>query len=178
MEDQTVGDQMVVFDGLPLLIPAVLRDDAFAAEESPLEEAVEGFALVCGTLDGRPQMRVRDIAKQEAGADDSSKFAKGLIEAVLAAAGSQPAKDRRGADATGLYGENDAQHVGEMRLDQVPVDVLGEERVDVVVTRLGFPVADAGASTRCRADEQARRRAPIALACRHEERRAGCRFRS
>jgi hypothetical protein len=73
-------------------------------------------------------MRVRDVPKQEAGADDSSKFAKGLIEAVLAAVGSQPAKDRRGADAAGLDGENDAQHVGEMRLYQVPVDVLGEER--------------------------------------------------
>jgi hypothetical protein len=60
MEDEAVGHQVVVFDGLPLLIPAVLRDDAFAAEESPFEEAVEGFALVCGTLDGRPELRVGD----------------------------------------------------------------------------------------------------------------------
>lgn len=152
MEDEAVGHQVVVFDGLPLLIPAVLRDDAFAAEESPFEEAVEGFALVCGTLDGRPELRVGDVTKQETGADYASKFAKGLVEAVLPAVGSQPAKDRRGADATGLDGENDAQPVGERRLDQVPVDVLGEERVDVVVTRLGvgtaevetLPVADAG----------------------------------
>ena len=74
---------MVVLDGLPLLIPAVLRDDAFAAKESPLEEAVEGFALIRGTLDGRPELRVRDVAEQEAGADYASQFAKSLIEAVL-----------------------------------------------------------------------------------------------
>jgi hypothetical protein len=40
MEDQAVGHQMVVFDGFPLFIAAVLRDDAFAAEEGPLEEAI------------------------------------------------------------------------------------------------------------------------------------------
>lgn len=72
MEDQAVGHQVVVFDGLPLLVAAVLSDDAFAAEEGPLKEAVECLALVRGTLDGRPQLRVRDVAKQEAGADDSS----------------------------------------------------------------------------------------------------------
>ena len=53
MEDEAVGYQTVVFDGLPLLVAAVLRDDTFAAEEGPLEEAVEGFALVCGSLDDR-----------------------------------------------------------------------------------------------------------------------------
>ena len=72
MEDETVGHKVVVFDGLPLLIPAVLRDDAFAAEEDPLEESVEGFALVGCALDGRTQLRVRDVAEQEAGADDAA----------------------------------------------------------------------------------------------------------
>jgi hypothetical protein len=52
MEDQAVGDQVVVLDGFALLVPAVLRDDAFAAEEGPLEEAVKGLALVGGALDG------------------------------------------------------------------------------------------------------------------------------
>jgi putative DNA-invertase from lambdoid prophage Rac len=32
MEDQAVGHQMVVFDGFPLFVAAVLRDDSFAAE--------------------------------------------------------------------------------------------------------------------------------------------------
>ena len=53
MEDKAVCNQVVVFDGLPLLVAAVLRDDTFATEEGPLEEAVEGFALVRGSLDGR-----------------------------------------------------------------------------------------------------------------------------
>ena len=33
MGDQTVGDQMVVLDDLPLLIPAVLRNDPLAAKK-------------------------------------------------------------------------------------------------------------------------------------------------
>lgn len=37
MEDQAGGYQVVVFDRLALFIPAVLRDDAFAAEEGSLE---------------------------------------------------------------------------------------------------------------------------------------------
>jgi hypothetical protein len=53
MEDKAVGYQVVVLDGLPLLVAAVLRDDAFPTEKGPLEEAVEGFALVRGSLDGR-----------------------------------------------------------------------------------------------------------------------------
>jgi hypothetical protein len=80
MEDQAVGHQVVVFDGLPLLIPAVLRDDAFAAEEGPLEKAVKCLALVRGTLDGRPELRVGDVTEQETGADYASKFAKGLVD--------------------------------------------------------------------------------------------------
>jgi len=47
---------VVVFDGLALFIPAVLQDDAFAAEEGPLEEAVKAFALIRITLDGRPEL--------------------------------------------------------------------------------------------------------------------------
>jgi hypothetical protein len=58
VEDQTIGNEVVVFDGLPLLVAAVLGDDALAAEEGPLEEAIEGLALVGGSLDGRPQLRV------------------------------------------------------------------------------------------------------------------------
>ena len=35
MEDQAVGHEMVVLDEFPLLVPAVLGDDSFAAEEGP-----------------------------------------------------------------------------------------------------------------------------------------------
>lgn len=88
---------------------------------------MEGFAFIRGILDGRPELRVGDVAQQEAGADDSSKFAKGLTEAVLATAGSQSAKDRRGTDAASVDGENDTQHVGQMCLDQVPVDGMSDD---------------------------------------------------
>lgn len=51
MEDQAVGYQMVVLDGLALLVAAVLRDNALAAEESPLEEPIQRLAFIGGPLD-------------------------------------------------------------------------------------------------------------------------------
>jgi hypothetical protein len=56
MEDQAVCYQVVIFDGLSLLIAAVLGDDAFPTEKGPFEESVEGFALVRGSLDGGSQL--------------------------------------------------------------------------------------------------------------------------
>jgi hypothetical protein len=46
VEDQAVGDQVMVLDDLALLIPAVLGDDAFAAEERPFREG-RGTARFC-----------------------------------------------------------------------------------------------------------------------------------
>ena len=62
MEDQAVCHEVVVLDSFPLFVATVLRDDAFAAEEGPLEEAVQGLALVGGTLDGRPQLLIGNVA--------------------------------------------------------------------------------------------------------------------
>jgi hypothetical protein len=56
MKDQAIGHEMVVLDGLALLVAAVFRDDAFAAEEGPLQETVQGLTLVGGTLDSGPQL--------------------------------------------------------------------------------------------------------------------------
>ena len=44
MKDQTVGHEVVVFDGFALLVAHVLSDDAFAAKEGPFEKAVESLA--------------------------------------------------------------------------------------------------------------------------------------
>ena len=45
VQDDQVGDQLVVLDDLALLVPHVLGDDALAAEEQPLRELVELLAL-------------------------------------------------------------------------------------------------------------------------------------
>jgi hypothetical protein len=50
VEDQAVSDQVVVLDDLALLITAVLGNEAFAAEESPFEKAVELLAFGGGWL--------------------------------------------------------------------------------------------------------------------------------
>jgi hypothetical protein len=48
VKDPAICEQVVVFDGLPLFVAAVFHDDPFASEEGPLEEAIEGLALVGG----------------------------------------------------------------------------------------------------------------------------------
>lgn len=58
MKDQAVGHKMVVLDRLALLVTAVFRDDSLAAEESPLQKAVQGLALVGRALDKRTQFLV------------------------------------------------------------------------------------------------------------------------
>jgi len=40
VKDQAIGNQVIVFDGLTLLIPAVFGDDALAAEEGPLKKTI------------------------------------------------------------------------------------------------------------------------------------------
>lgn len=90
MEDQAVGDQMIVLDDLALLITAVLGDDAFAAEESPFEKAVELLAFVSG-LDRGPQLLIGQVAQQKARPDRPPQFAEGQIEPVLAAVGNPAA---------------------------------------------------------------------------------------
>jgi hypothetical protein len=52
MKDQAVGYQMVVLDGLALLIAAVFRDDALTAEKGPFEKPIQRLAFVGGSLDG------------------------------------------------------------------------------------------------------------------------------
>jgi hypothetical protein len=52
----------VVLDDLALLITAVLGNDAFAAEESPFEKAVELLAFGGGRLDRGPQLLIREVA--------------------------------------------------------------------------------------------------------------------
>jgi hypothetical protein len=54
---------MVVLDDFPLLIPAVLRNNALTAKEHPLQELIQPLALIRCRLDrqkakqGRPELR-------------------------------------------------------------------------------------------------------------------------
>lgn len=58
MKDQAVRNEVVVFDGFPLFVAAVFGDDALPPKESPLEEAIEGLALIGGTLNCGAQVGV------------------------------------------------------------------------------------------------------------------------
>ncbi len=84
MEDQQVGDQVVVLDDLQLVFAHVVLDGV-GAEVDPLGELVEALAFVLGGLDGAAQFRVADVIQQEGRAHHASEFPEGEVELVLAA---------------------------------------------------------------------------------------------
>jgi len=51
VKDQAVGEQVVVLDDLAQFAAVILGNDAAATEGKPLDEAVEGLALVGRGLD-------------------------------------------------------------------------------------------------------------------------------
>jgi hypothetical protein len=58
VKDQQVGDEVVVFDELALLVPDAFGGKCAAPESYPLNELIKAFALVCGGLDGSPQLNI------------------------------------------------------------------------------------------------------------------------
>ena len=135
VEDQAVRDQMVVLDQLALPVAVVLGDQTLAAEEQPLDEAVERLALVGRGLDDATKLGVVEIPQEEGGPDDTAQLLEGLIEAVLPAVGPELAQQGRGRDPARPDREDHAQHVGQVRLDERPIDHVREQRVDVLVAR-------------------------------------------
>ncbi len=87
VEDQAVGDQMVVLDQLTLPVAVVLGDQPLATEEEPLNEAVERLALVGRGLNDAAKLGVVEVPQQEGGPDDTAQLLEGLIEPVLPAVG-------------------------------------------------------------------------------------------
>jgi hypothetical protein len=94
MKDQAVGDKMVILDALLPFDPVVLGAPSIA-ERHPLRELIEALALVHRSLDDTAQFEVIDVVEQEIRADDSSEFAKRLVQPIVPAVGAEPAKDGR-----------------------------------------------------------------------------------
>jgi hypothetical protein len=46
VQDRQVGNQLIVFHDLALLVAYVFRDDALVAEEEPFDELVELFTFI------------------------------------------------------------------------------------------------------------------------------------
>nr|WP_242522992.1 hypothetical protein [Thiocystis minor] len=86
VENHSVGDQVVVFDGLQLVLPDILLA-RLGAEVNPLGELVETFAFVLGGLNQAPEFGIADVVEQEDRANHAAEFSKGIVEFVLAARG-------------------------------------------------------------------------------------------
>lgn len=136
MENQQVGDQMIVLYDFQLIFAHIVFDGV-GAEIRPLGEVVEPFALVLGSLDGLTQLLVADIFQQEHRAHGSAQFAKGEVQLVFPTGSAQLAQDSRRRNAAGLNRLRHLQHVRQVARDQVPIDhVLGKQGVDVLVGRV------------------------------------------
>jgi len=76
VENQQIGNQMVVFDEFPLLVSHILCDDTVAAEGNPSHEFVKSFALGRGRLDLVPQFEICDVLQQEPCPHHAAEFPK------------------------------------------------------------------------------------------------------
>ena len=58
VEDQTVRNQMIVFDPFPLLGPIVRGDNALLTEEEPLHKPIEGLTFIRRSLNRLSQLAI------------------------------------------------------------------------------------------------------------------------
>src|SRR5262249_33454221 len=130
------GQQVIVRESLLLLVGVHLPEEPLTAEEQPRGEPAVGLDLVRAGRDLLPQLGVAQVLQQEGRADDAPGLAERLIQPVAAAGGPQPAQQQRKGDGARLDGEHHLEQVRPVRLDEVPVDRVGEETVEVLVARL------------------------------------------
>lgn len=152
VENQAVGNEVVVLDDFALFVTVVLGNETMSAESGPLNKPVERLTFVRCRLNQAAQVGIGHKAEQKSGSDGASEFTKSKIESVFATGGAKSAQDGGGGNASGLNGQDNAPHVGEMGLDQLPVDGVGIQGfgMRIVKSFVGlkerevFPVADAG----------------------------------
>lgn len=80
-----VGNQLVVFDDLPLRLAIILGKDLLAPEEHPLQEVVKLLTLVACGVNDPPQSGIREIAQEKDRAQDSPQFAEGEVKSIAPA---------------------------------------------------------------------------------------------
>ena len=90
VKDQQVGNQMVVFDELALLISDGLVRQCAASEGDPLGKLVEAFALVRRGLDEPSQLDIAQVVEQKTCSDDVAQLSKRKVEFALSRVRSQP----------------------------------------------------------------------------------------
>lgn len=65
VEDEEIGDKMVIVDHLALFVPRILGQQTSTAEGDPLEKQVEGLAFIGRGLNGPAQLNAGNIFEQE-----------------------------------------------------------------------------------------------------------------
>ncbi len=131
VQDDQIGYEMVVLDDLALFMAQVFGNHPFSAEKQFFLETVELLRLVGFRMDESAKFDVANVFQQEHGSDYFAEFLEGEIQLVLSTVSSQATQDGRGGNFSELDGNCHAQHVRQMGLDHLPVDVVAEKPVDM-----------------------------------------------
>jgi len=118
---------------LLLLLDWVIAFDDRAAEGDPVKEIIERLDLGGLGTDSSADLPIGDIAEQEKRPLGPAEFTKALPQSALPVERAELAQQHRWQNQSGLDREDHLHHVSPMGLNQPPVDLLAEERIDVLV---------------------------------------------
>lgn len=93
VKNQKVGDQVIVFDDLQLLVSYVLLNQV-GSEVDPLGKFVKALTPVSRALNDTSQFFTVHVFQKEASANNSSEFPKCIVQLVFPAGGAELTQDR------------------------------------------------------------------------------------
>lgn len=79
VEDEQVGDQMVIFDHLGLFMLQIFTDNAIINKGNPLGKVVEFFAFIRSGIDAFAKLGIIVILKHESSSDSPSQFPESIV---------------------------------------------------------------------------------------------------
>ena len=83
-------------------------------------------------MDHAAKFDVANVLQQKHGSNGHAQFTERKIEFVFAILGAQASQDGRWRDFAGLDGHRNTQHGWQVRLDQLPIDGVREQRVNIL----------------------------------------------
>ena len=108
--NQQISHQVVVLDGLALLMSQILWDH-LAGEGHPVGKLIKLFAFVGRGKDEFSQGHLVNLVQQERRSHGTPQFSKGEVEFVFSAMGAESPQDRRRGQFTHLNRQSYAQHI-------------------------------------------------------------------
>ncbi len=84
VEDEEVGDKVLVFDHLALFIPRIFRQEPSTAESNPLHEQIKRLAFIRCSLDCAAKLNIGNVLEEENRPHHAAQLPESKIQLVLA----------------------------------------------------------------------------------------------